>query len=143
MMGTLNISSLILVVGAIGQYWFYSRVFSSIAEWIVLGVLFVPWLTVFVITFCKRPPFGPHPFRICLLFVMGLYALLTISAEILDSLLHLPPDGHFSATAARIMMYAGFLCFIPFIRAYHLLRRNESAQAASGNPPAQESPTDN
>jgi hypothetical protein len=127
MLGKLNIASLSLAVGAMGQYWFYGRSFSSIPAWIIVTILLLPWLITFTITLSKRPPFGPRPLRFCLLFVMCLYALLTISAEVLDLFLHLPQDGHFSVTAARIMMYVGLICFIPFIRAYALLRRSETS----------------
>jgi hypothetical protein len=47
----------------------------------------------------------------------------------------LPAYGHFTITAARVLMYAGLLSFIPFIHAYIILRRNEPGQDASGVSP--------
>lgn len=132
MLGRLNISSLSLLVGAMGQYWFYGRLSSKIPQWIVLLILLLPWLTAFTITLCRRPPFGPRPFRLFLLFVMCWYSLLSIAAEVLNCILHLPPDGHFHIAAARTMMYIGFLCFVPFFRAYGVLHCNESLYSTTG-----------
>jgi hypothetical protein len=116
-----------------GQYWFYGRSFSSIPQWVIVGVLSLPWLTAFTITLCKRPPFGSRQFRFCLLFVMSCYALATIFAEVTEFVLHLPSDGYISLSAARIMMYIGLLCFIPFIRAYISSRRNESSTGSASS----------
>jgi len=123
MLGNLNILSVVLAFTAMGQYWFYKHIFPHITAWIVWGVVFVPWVTIFTITFCKRPPFGPRPFARCLLFAMCWYAFFTIAAEGLNCLLPLPPDRHFPITAARILMYGGWLTFIPLARSYIYVRR--------------------
>lgn len=113
-----------------GQYWFYGRSLPSIPRWIIVGILFIPWLTAFIITQSKRSSFESRPFRFGLLFVICWYALATVVAEIVQFFQHLPPDGHVTIVAARIMMYFGMICFIPFIRAYILLRRGERNQNA-------------
>jgi len=130
MLGTLNIASYGFLVGAFGQFWFYVRLFSHTSEWLLLGVLLIPWLALFTITFCKQSPFGPRPFRFCLTLVMCSYALLTVLAEILQQFHPLPSDGFFSITLARILMYIAFLSFIPLGRSYILLRRPEPKQGA-------------
>jgi len=128
MLGKLNIASLCLIPGAMGQYWFYGRSFPSAPEWVILLPLFLPWLTTFTFTIAKRPPFGPRPFRFFLLIVMCWYALVTILAEGMNFYHPLPSDGHITIVMARVLMYFGLLCFLPFIRAYILLRQQESAQ---------------
>jgi hypothetical protein len=105
-------------MGAIGQYWFFEGSFNYIPEGVVAGVLSVPWLMLFIITFLKIPPFGRRQFRFCLLFIMCWYTAVTGIAEILYLFVHLPFDEHVSVVAAQIMMYSGFFCYIPLIRAY-------------------------
>ena len=129
-MGGLNIASLGLAIGVMGQYWFYGRFFSNLPHWIVAGVLCVPWLTVYTISFCNAAPFGPRPFRLCLISAMAWYALATIFAEVIQHFVHLPADGHITITAARVLMYFGVLSFIVFIRACIWLRRYETKKAA-------------
>lgn len=127
MLGRLNIASWALLLGAGGQYCFYSRLFPSVPASIIWLMLFLPWLAAFVITSCKRPPFGPRPFRLSLLIIMSWYTIVSVLAEALCFFDHISPNfGHISVTAARILMYAGALSFMPFIRAYVLLRRHES-----------------
>ena len=104
----------------------YGRLFSRVPIWIVWGVLFLLWIAIHIITFCKSAPFGPRPFRRCLLFVMGWYALVTVGAEVFQLFVHLPPDGHLPITAARILMYFECISFIPFTRAYLVLRHTDA-----------------
>src|SRR5260221_7083922 len=125
MLGRLNIVSLSLAVGAMGQLWF-RRLFPNLPAWVVMGVIFLPWITAFVITFCKQPLFGPRQFRFCLIFVICWYSGATFLAEIVNHYKPLPPDGHFTITVARILMYFGWISFIPFVRAFMLLSRLES-----------------
>jgi ACR3 family arsenite efflux pump ArsB len=56
---------------------------------------------------------------------MAWYTLLTIFAEVIQHIAHLPPNGHFSIFAARCLMYFGFISFIPFILAYVSLLKHE------------------
>lgn len=126
MQGMLNISSYALLIGALGLQWFYLRFPFHLPHWLILGVLFIPWLTVYTISFCNGTPFGPRPYRWCLLVAMGWYALLTVMAEVGQRLVQLPPDGHIPITAARCLMYLGLLSFIPFIHAYKRLLKYET-----------------
>ena len=126
MLGTLNITSYGLLVGAFGQLSFFERLFPRVPDYLFLSVLFLPWLTVYTISFCKQAPLGLRPFRYCLLFVMCLYAAVTITAEALYFFSHPISNEHFSITTARVLMYFGLLTFIVFIRACIILRRLET-----------------
>jgi hypothetical protein len=126
MMSILNIASYGLLIGAMGQWGFYGRLFPHLPSWIVMGVLFIPWLTIFIISFCNQPPFGPRPFRRCLLLAMCWYAVMTLLAEILCLFIHPAPRGHLSLIVARILMYSGAVSFIVLVRAYIVLRSHET-----------------
>src|SRR5437879_214797 len=76
-LGTLSVASWGFAIGVLGQWAFYGRLFPRLPGWVVEAVLLVPWLIVFTISFCNRPPFGPRPFRRCLLFAMCWYAVMT------------------------------------------------------------------
>lgn len=141
MMGTLNLASWGLLVGAIGQAAFYLRLFPRLPTWLVMAVLFVPWLTVFTISFCNRPPFGPSPFRRCLVFAMCWYGILAVFAEVLYWFIQPAPRGHFPLILARVLMYcAGAISFFVFMRACAALRGYEanlsakSAASPNGGP---------
>ena len=138
MLGILNISSYALLIGAFGQAWFYTRFFANVPHWLVLGVLLLPWLTVHMISFCNGAPFGPRPYRRCLLGAMCWYALLTVLAETGQHFIRLSPYGHIPVAAARCLMYFGWISFIPFIRAYAIMLKCEAGEqkktaAKSGN----------
>ncbi len=138
MMGSLSIASWGLLVGAMGQWAFYGRLFPRLPAWLVMSALFVPWLTVFTISFCNRAPFGPAPFRRCLMFAMCWYGTLAVLAEALYWSIQPAPRGHFSLLLARVLMYcAGAMSFFVFIRACAVLRRYEAhpgaEPGASGN----------
>jgi hypothetical protein len=122
-MGALNIASWGLLAGAIGQADFYEHLFPGIPKWILMAVLFVPWLMVYTISFCRQPPLGPRPFRYCLVFAMCWYAVVTLLAETLYLFVHPATHEHFSITLARVFMYSGALSFIVIVRAYIVLRR--------------------
>ncbi len=131
-LGTLGIASWGLLIGAIGQCCFYWRLFPDIPKWIVQGVSFIPWLTVFIISFCNRPPFGPRPFRRCLLFAMCWYAVMTLLAEAFYFFIQPAPRGHFPLfIVARVLMYCfGAASFFIFVRACIQLRRYETKSDA-------------
>ena len=123
-LGTLGIASWGFYIGAIGQAVFYARLFPGLPRWIVMGALSPPWLIIFIISFCNRPPFGPRPFRRCLLFAMCWYAVTTLIAETLYFFIQSAPRGHFSVIVARILMYGvGAVSFFVFVRACIVLRR--------------------
>lgn len=141
MQGMLNISSFALLVGAFGQRWFYGRFPLHTPEWLILGVLFLPWIVVFVISFCKAAPFGPRPYRPALIGAMCWYGTLTGGAEIGQHVWHLPSDGHIPITAARCLMYFGCVSFIPFMLAIRSIRNvekkgppNQQIQPIAGKP---------
>ncbi|HEY5912836.1 MAG TPA: hypothetical protein VJA21_19765 [Verrucomicrobiae bacterium] len=135
MMGALSIASWGLLVGAIGQWAFYGRLFPRLPAWLVMGALFVPWLIVLTISFCNRAPFGPGPFRRCLVFAMCWYGILAVLAEVLYWWIQPAPRGHFSLIVARVLMYcAGAASFFVFVRACVVLCRyqvNPGAEPAA------------
>lgn len=143
MMGTLNLASLGLLVGAAGQSAFYLRLFPHLPAWVVMAALFVPWLTVFTISFCNRAPFGPGPFRRCLIFAMCWYGGVAVLAEALHWSIQPAPRGHFSLIVARVLMYcAGAVSFFVFIRACAVLRRYEANPGAEPPAPPNDGPAE-
>jgi hypothetical protein len=123
----LSIASLGMWIGTIGQMAIYSRLFPRIPDWLVCGVLSIPWLTVFVISFCNQAPFGPRPFRYCLILSMCWYSSMTLLAEVLLFCIKPAPNGHFSISVARVLMYLfGAASFFIFIKACIAIRRYET-----------------
>jgi hypothetical protein len=139
MMSKLSIASWGLVFGAIGQAVFYRCLFPSSPDWvgvkILFGLLLLPWLTVFTISYCNRPPFGPRLFRYCLSAAMCWYAFIIMLAEALNLYIQPAPREHLSMTIARVFMYLGTFSFIVFIRTCILLRRNEKEGTPNQHPP--------
>ena len=125
-MGKLHIASWGLLLGAMGQAGLYMNLLPQRPTWAIMAPLALPWLTVYTISFCKVAPFGPRPFRNCLLFAMCWYAVLTIIAEILLFIFHPAPQGHFPVFVARILTYVAALSFIVLIRSYVFLLRSDS-----------------
>ena len=125
-MGTLNVASGGLLIGALGQLAFYASLFPRLPTWVVYTPLLIPWLTIFTISFCRQPPFGPRPFRYALVSAMCWYAVATLLAESLYFLLRPAPSGQFSFTLARLLMYLGAFSFIVFVRFCIALRRHET-----------------
>jgi hypothetical protein len=125
MMNQLSIVSWGLFIGAIGQGVFYGYLFPHLPTRIVTGISLLPWLIVFVISFCKVAPFGPRPFRYCLVFAMCWYTGVTLLAETLYLLTRPAASKHFSIIVARIPTYLGLLSFIVFVRVLFALRRYE------------------
>ena len=126
MMNQLSIASWGLFIGAIGQGAFYGYLFPHLPTWIVTGVSLLPWLIVFVISFCRVAPFGPRPFRYCLVFVMCWYTVVTLLAETLYVLTRPAASKQFSIIVARVPTYLGLLSFIVFVRVVSALRRYET-----------------
>ena len=124
-MGTLHIASLALLIGSMGQLPFYASLFPKLPYWAVWIPLLPPWLTIYTISFCRRPPFGARPFRYALILAMCWYAASTLLAELLGFLVHPAPWGHFSFTLGRLLMYSGALSFMVFLRFCAVLRRHE------------------
>ncbi len=129
MMNALSIASLGLFVGAIGEGVFYGILFPHLPKYVFV-VWLIPWLTVFTISFCRQAPFGPRPFRYCLIFAMCWYSALALGAEILYETRRWVPRGDVSITIARVLVYSGALSFIVFVRACIALRRYETQNSA-------------
>jgi len=126
MMNQLSIASWGLFIGAIGQGLFYGNLLPHLSAWIVNGISLLPWLVVFVISFCKVASFGPRPFRYCLVFAMCWYTVVTLLAEALYLVARPAASEHVSIIAARVPTYLGLLSFIVFIRVVFALRRYET-----------------
>jgi hypothetical protein len=126
MMNQLSIASWGLFIGAIGQGVFYGYLFPHLSAWIVIGISLLPWLIVFFISFCRVAPFGPRPFRYCLVFAMFWYTLVTLLAETLYLLTRPAASKHFSIIVVRVPTYLGLLSFIVFVRVVFALRRYET-----------------
>src|SRR5690606_37159557 len=110
-----------------GQWAFYYRIFPRLPAWLVMGALFIPWLTVFTISFCNRPPFGPRPYRHCLTFATSWYAAVTFLADAPLCFMQPAPRGHFSLITGRVLMYVfGAVSIAVFVRACIALRQNET-----------------
>jgi hypothetical protein len=122
MLGTLNISSLSLGLGSVGQFLFYHSFFPNVPALIVIFTVSLPFIFAFNLTMHSEPP-PVRLFRFGLLFTMFTYLVLTVLAEIIQSFVHIQSNEIMSVAAARTMMYAGFICFVPFICAYIFLRR--------------------
>ena len=137
-MGTLTKASVGLLLGAIGELLSYLNLFPGMPTGIVWFILFIPWVIVFGISFCKRPPFGPRPFRWCLITAMVWYALAGILVEVLRFFIHVPPDTHpagpAAVIAARIITLAGASSFIAFIRICIILRGYETGKTSNTMP---------
>ena len=125
-MGRLNVASGGLLVGAMGQAAFYHSLFPHLSTWVVFIPLLPPWLTIYTISFCRQPPFGPRPFRYALVLAMCWYAFASLLGESLHYFFHTAPWGQFSFTLARLLMYLGALTFIVFVRFCIALRGQET-----------------
>lgn len=133
-MGRISISSLGLWIGAAGQRLLLTAWVPLSRLDIILIALFVPWLTVYTISFCKEPPFGPRRFRHCLLFAMGWYTVMTLCTETVQVLTHLNRHNHIVNVMGQVLTYTGALSFIVFFRACVELRRYETMGVALPEP---------
>jgi hypothetical protein len=124
-MSTLSVASHGLWIGAIGQAILLDRWHSPLGGKLLFAALLVPWLTVFVISFCQVPPFGPRPFRYCLLSAMCWYALFGVIAECSYDFQRSAQWSPLSAAVARGLIIAGTASFFVFVPAYTQLRNLE------------------
>lgn len=128
MQGMVNLSSFGLLIGAFGLQWFFLRFPLHVSHWLLLCLVFLPWIVVYAISFCNAPPFGLRAYRFSLIGVMGWFATLTVLAEIGQYVWRLPPDGHIPITAARCLTCVGWLSFIPFVLAIRSIRKFEKEE---------------
>jgi hypothetical protein len=126
MMNRLHMTSWGLLVGAMGQCALFNALLPRLPSWIVFGALLPPWLMVYAISFCRQAPFGPRRFRQFLIFAMGWYALMTLTAEGLHLYIHPAPYGHFPNTLAHGLTFFGALSFVVLIRVCRQLSRLEA-----------------
>ena len=117
-MGRLNTASQGLFAGALGQCIAYGRLFPGPPAWLMFGLLLLPWLLVFTISFCHAPPFGPRRFRRCLVFAMLYYTAASVVGEALGVILEVPPGA-----AARVLVGLGALSFPVLIREVRIADR--------------------
>jgi len=126
-MGSINVASCGLFIGGTGQGLFFAYLFPihpGTSTFNLLNlVLLIPWLTVFAISFCNRPPVGPRQFRLVLIFAMCWYSTVMLLAEMFCLALHAVPHGNYPLWVPRILMYLGALSFVVFVRACIVLRR--------------------
>jgi len=104
-----------LWIGAAGQGVFFAALFPRCPRWVAFSLLLLPWLTIYTISFCRRPPCGPRIFRLVLVAAMCWYAAATLLAESLNLLVHASSWGH-SLVIARVLMYFGDFSFVVFLR---------------------------
>ncbi len=131
-MGTLSLASGGFFFGAVGQMLFYGSLFPRISPWLLAVLTLVPWFTVYTVTFCKQPLFGPRPMRHCLVFVMAWYVGMALLAELLALVFHPSPPAHFSLNVARAVTYLpGSVSIFVFVRACIVLRRIEATPPTS------------
>ena len=126
-MSLLHVVSWGLLLGAIGQAALYKDLLPRIPTWMFLALLLPPWLTVYTISFCRRPPFGPRRFRSCLIIAMAWYAIATLLAETVYFIGKPIEHGHFPHGIARALIYVGALSCIIFVRACVGLRTQTRA----------------
>jgi hypothetical protein len=126
-MGRLNVASVPLIIGPIGQLWFFGHLHPGLVRLFIMPAIFLPWIVAFAITFCATmPPFGPRVFQSLLILIMAGYASLTILAEILNHIYAFPPSvGHYPIGVARAFMYVGLLSFLGFGWGIRVLNRSE------------------
>ena len=129
-------ANILLLIGVIGQAGLYGPFILKYFSTPIIGFVFaLPCLAVFVVTYLKQPILPPRPFRLLLLSVMGWYALFTLLAEILNFFGYMPPEStRFAFRLLRVLMYVGWLSFIPLVYSYigvqrHELRRGSDNQA--------------
>jgi hypothetical protein len=124
---TLQIASLGLWVGALGQLAFLDRLFPHHSS-LCTALSLVPWFTIFVVTFCNAPfPCSARAFRYILLFAMCWYASMSLLAEALIFRIQPVSPSHFSLVAGRLLMYPfGAAAFFVFIKASIIIRRHEN-----------------
>lgn len=122
-MGWINLASLGLVIGAVGQGVLLRPMLGSLPFWPIFVWLMVPWLLVFGVSFCQVAPCGPRRFAQILIFSMAWYSLDTVACELVW--LFGPRDVSYatSAAIAHALCYGGAMVLILLIRAVRGARR--------------------
>jgi hypothetical protein len=126
MFSGLHLASWLLLLGAIGQGCLYYRLFPTFPDWLWTVPVLIPWLIVFFLSYFKQPPFGPRPFRYCLIFAACWYSILTLLAEALNLILKPPRHDAVVDPLARLFTYIGALGLIILVRTSILIRRYDT-----------------
>jgi len=101
-------------IGAVGLRWFSDQVPDRHLRIALMILEWIPFIVTFFFTFTATWPFGRRRFCWILIFAMALYLSQVVSAEVFQFIFHLPGQGHFTLFSARILMYFGFVAFIPY-----------------------------
>ncbi len=129
-MGKINLASLALWLGAIGQSLLLGHLLDRFSSWLSFLPFLGPWILVFVISFCRIAPCGPTRFAQLLVFAMGWYSLNTLGCEMVWLFVPSGRSSVYSATIPHVLAYGSAISFIVFVDAVREARRYEVEQAA-------------
>ena len=126
MIGKLHLIGYGLLIGGIGQYG-YVRITTEQPMLRKLSlIVFLPWITVFVLTLCQRPPCGVRIFRRWLAAALGMYVTLLCLIEIMCVISNeAKSHSQSSLVLERGMMYSALLSVALLLRAFLLLKQRE------------------
>jgi hypothetical protein len=116
-MGRINIAGWALFIGAVGQALLLGHLTDRVPSWLVFVPLSGPWLLVYVISFCRVAPCGPHRFAQLLVIAMTWYSFNTFMCELVW-LFH--PTGRsrmYGAAIPHALCYGSAVSFIVLVRA--------------------------
>jgi hypothetical protein len=107
-MGILNIASLGLLFGAVGQSVLWGP--SGHHGWIYVSLL-PPWLTIYIVSFCRQAPCGPEAFRRFLMFAISWYSITTFLLE-MRYFLRAERLGNLDVVVAQALIGIGLLSLV-------------------------------
>jgi hypothetical protein len=129
-MGRINLTSMLLAIGAVGQFLFYGYLFGEHALKLVFAPLMLPWFAVYSISFCRQAPCGMRTFGLILTAAMCWYATATLFAEALFLVFRPSPHGHYTLVLPRVLMYVGSLSLFVFLRFIKMLRQHHTSETS-------------
>ena len=115
-MGKINVASWALLLGAVGQALLLGHSVDRVPHWLVDAPLFVPWLVVYVISFCRVAPCGPRRFAQILTAAMAWYSINTLVCELVWLLLPASRSQMYSAIIPHALCWGSALSFIVLTR---------------------------
>lgn len=110
-MGRLNLASLGLAVGAVGQCMFFQNVWRM-NEWIAVGIALLPWCSLFILSLTAFSPVTASVLRVCALGALVWYIAVAGLCEAGWLVSGAAVPGSVSMVLARCLMYGGVLWFI-------------------------------
>lgn len=116
-MGKINIAGWTLALGAAGQARLLGHLIDKVPFWLIFVPLCVPWLLVYVISFCRVAPCGPGRFAQLLIIAMVWYSCNTIACELIWLLIPTSHPDAYSAAIPHLLCYGSAASFIVLIRA--------------------------